>query len=199
MVENKNFNEVVLRCSRLENRSANLELKLQHQKERFLNNKPLNNKDAHENLEFFIMNEWQAKLDVKYVSIVKLKKHIKNLKGKNVVEKDATPSNAKVIAQGMCKLDLEPLSPNVLKNRDAHIDYIKHSQEHADMLRELVEHGFYGSSNLMADPVAVSMIQTASHLSPDVVWIIQSTSPEPGLESSSIFIPVSYLIRFLPK
>ncbi|GKC61938.1 hypothetical protein Tco_1089536, partial [Tanacetum coccineum] len=32
VVEKKIFNEVVLRCSRLENHSANLELKLQHQK-----------------------------------------------------------------------------------------------------------------------------------------------------------------------
>ncbi|GJZ58230.1 hypothetical protein Tco_0613724 [Tanacetum coccineum] len=59
---------------------------------------------------------------------------------KNVVEKDATLNKAKVIAPGMFKLDLEPLSPKVLKNRDAHIDYIKHTQENTDMLQELVEH-----------------------------------------------------------
>ncbi|GKD30555.1 hypothetical protein Tco_1241333, partial [Tanacetum coccineum] len=63
-----------------------------------------------------------------------------NLKGKNVVEKDATSNNAKVIAPRMFKLDLEPLSPKVLKNRDAHIDYIEHTQENADILWELVEH-----------------------------------------------------------
>ncbi|GKD52128.1 hypothetical protein Tco_1281104 [Tanacetum coccineum] len=63
-----------------------------------------------------------------------------NLESKNVVKKDATSNNAKVIAPGMFKLDLEPLSPKVLKNRDAHIDYIKHSQEHANILREIVEH-----------------------------------------------------------
>ncbi|GKD99607.1 hypothetical protein Tco_1387591, partial [Tanacetum coccineum] len=37
-------------------------------------------------------------------------------------------------------LDLEPLSPKLLKKRDAHIDYIKHTQEHADTLREIVKH-----------------------------------------------------------
>ncbi|GKD74666.1 hypothetical protein Tco_1332948, partial [Tanacetum coccineum] len=51
-----------------------------------------------------------------------------------------------------------------------------------------------GSSNLTADPDAVSMIQTVSYLSPDVVRIIQTTSLESGLESSSIFTPVSYLV-----
>ncbi|GKC80959.1 retrovirus-related pol polyprotein from transposon TNT 1-94, partial [Tanacetum coccineum] len=62
------------------------------------------------------------------------------LKGKNVVEKDATSNKSKVITPGMFKLDLEPLSPKVLKNRDAHIDYIKHTQENDDILQELVEH-----------------------------------------------------------
>ncbi|GKA65843.1 retrovirus-related pol polyprotein from transposon TNT 1-94 [Tanacetum coccineum] len=62
------------------------------------------------------------------------------LKRKNVIKKDATTNNAKVIALGMFKLDLEPLSPKVLKNRDAHIDYIKHTQENAYILRELVKH-----------------------------------------------------------
>ncbi|GJX60809.1 hypothetical protein Tco_0292199 [Tanacetum coccineum] len=45
--------------------------------------------------EFFKINEWQAKLDAKDVSIANLRKHIKSLKGKNVVEKDATPNKAK--------------------------------------------------------------------------------------------------------
>ncbi|GJX18799.1 retrovirus-related pol polyprotein from transposon TNT 1-94 [Tanacetum coccineum] len=114
MVEKKVFNEVVIKCSRLENRCANLELKLQHQKESFLNNRPLNNKDAPEIPEIFKINEWQAKLNAKDVSIAKLKKHIENLKGKNVVEKDLPLNNNK--------------------------DYIKHSREHADTLREIVEH-----------------------------------------------------------
>ncbi|GJY75985.1 integrase, catalytic region, zinc finger, CCHC-type containing protein [Tanacetum coccineum] len=39
----------------------------------------------------------------------------------------------------MYKLDLEPLAPKLLKNKDAHIDYIKYSQDHADTLREIVE------------------------------------------------------------
>ncbi|GKB89278.1 hypothetical protein Tco_0961550 [Tanacetum coccineum] len=140
MVEKKLFDEVVLRCSRLENCSVNLELKLQHQKESFLNKRPINNRNAPEILEFFYNNEWQAKLDAKDVSIAKLKKHIENIKGKNVVEKDAIPNNAKVITLGMFNLDLEPLAPRVLNNRDAHIDYIKHSREHADTLWEIVKH-----------------------------------------------------------
>ncbi|GJS73610.1 retrovirus-related pol polyprotein from transposon TNT 1-94 [Tanacetum coccineum] len=140
MVEKTIFNELVLRCSCLENHCVNIELKLQHKKESFLNNRHLNNQDAPEIQEFFQINEWQAKLKAKDVSIANLKKHIESLKGKNVVEKDVTPNNVNVIALGMFKLDLEPLSPKLLKTRDVHIDYIKHTQEHADTLREIVEH-----------------------------------------------------------
>ncbi|GJY03496.1 retrovirus-related pol polyprotein from transposon TNT 1-94 [Tanacetum coccineum] len=114
MVEKKFFDEVILRCSRLENSCVNLELKLQHQKESFLNKKSLNNQDALKIQEFLNINEWQAKLDAKDVLIANLKKHIKSLKGKK--------------------------SPKVLKNRDAHIDYIKHAREHVDTLYEIVEH-----------------------------------------------------------
>ncbi|GJW20604.1 hypothetical protein Tco_0031226 [Tanacetum coccineum] len=79
-------------------------------------------------------NFFDEVLDAKDVSIANLRKHIKSLKGKNVVEKDATPNNAKVITPEMFKLDLEPLAPRVLNNKDAYIDYIKHSREHADTL-----------------------------------------------------------------
>nr|GEY51674.1 hypothetical protein [Tanacetum cinerariifolium] len=139
MVEKKIFDEV-LRCSRLENRNVNLELKLQHQKESFLNNRSLNNQNAPEILEIFKINKWQAKLDAKDVSFANLRKHIESLKEKKVVEKDATSNKTKVIAPRMFKLDLEPLSPKVLKNRDAYVNYIKHIQENANIIRELVEH-----------------------------------------------------------
>ncbi|GJU47700.1 retrovirus-related pol polyprotein from transposon TNT 1-94 [Tanacetum coccineum] len=140
MVEKKIFDEVVLRCLRLENRNVNLELKLQHQKESFLNNRPLNNQNAPEILEFFKINEWKARLDAKDVSIANLRKDIESLKGKIMVEKDVKLNNPTVITPGMFKLDLVPLAPKVLNNRDTHIDYIKHSREHDDTLQEIVKH-----------------------------------------------------------
>ncbi|GKB26414.1 hypothetical protein Tco_0865815 [Tanacetum coccineum] len=109
--ENNFFNKVVLRCARLENHNVNLELKLQHQKESFLNNRSFNNQNALENPDFFKINEWQAKLDAKDVSIANLRKHIESIKGNNVVDNDVQLKNRKVIAPGMFKLDLEPLAP----------------------------------------------------------------------------------------
>ncbi|GJW57929.1 hypothetical protein Tco_0104660 [Tanacetum coccineum] len=37
------------------------------------------------------------------------------------------------------KLDLVPLPPRLLQNRDIHIDYHRHTQEQANTLQELVE------------------------------------------------------------
>nr|GEY31077.1 retrovirus-related Pol polyprotein from transposon TNT 1-94 [Tanacetum cinerariifolium] len=88
--------------------------------------------DCHKMQQSFI-NEYNENLVLK-AELAK-KEHMKNM-----VDKDATPNNAKVIALRMFKLDLEPLSPKVLKNKDAHIDYIKNSREQANTLREIVKH-----------------------------------------------------------
>ncbi|GJS48251.1 retrovirus-related pol polyprotein from transposon TNT 1-94 [Tanacetum coccineum] len=48
------------------------------------------------NEDFFNINEWKMKLNAKDVSIANLRKHIKSLKGKNVVEKDLSPNKAHV-------------------------------------------------------------------------------------------------------
>ncbi|GJU62133.1 uncharacterized mitochondrial protein-like protein [Tanacetum coccineum] len=90
--------------------------------------------------QFFKINEWKARLDAKDVSIANLRNHIESSKGKNVVEKDFQLDNPNVITPGMFKLDLAPLAPKLLNNRDSHIDYIKHSRDHSDTLWEIGEH-----------------------------------------------------------
>nr|GEU84447.1 retrovirus-related Pol polyprotein from transposon TNT 1-94 [Tanacetum cinerariifolium] len=50
-------------------------------------------------------------------------------------------TNATTIVPEMFKLDLDPLAPRLLKNRDAHIDYLKYTQEQADILQGIVEQG----------------------------------------------------------
>ncbi|GJT19587.1 retrovirus-related pol polyprotein from transposon TNT 1-94, partial [Tanacetum coccineum] len=80
-----------------------------------------------------VFNQMEAVVEQKYFDIQKKEE-------KRVIEKEDTPNKAKVITPGLFKLDLEPLSPKVLKNKDAHIDYIKHIQENTYILRELVEH-----------------------------------------------------------
>ncbi|GJZ46524.1 hypothetical protein Tco_0594120 [Tanacetum coccineum] len=41
----------------------------------------------------------------------------------------------------MLKIDMEPIAPRLLNNRIAHSDYLRHTQEQAAILREIVEQG----------------------------------------------------------
>ncbi|GJR49808.1 hypothetical protein Tco_1400329 [Tanacetum coccineum] len=68
-----------------------------------------------------------------------LKNELRKLKGKYVVDSVVSKTLATTIAPGMFKINLEPLAPMLLKNKDAYIDYINHSKENADILRELIE------------------------------------------------------------
>nr|GEU30469.1 retrovirus-related Pol polyprotein from transposon TNT 1-94 [Tanacetum cinerariifolium] len=61
------------------------------------------------------------------------------LKGKNVINTADLKPCATTIAPGMFKLNLEPLALKVLKNKDAHLEYIKHYREPADILLEIVK------------------------------------------------------------
>ncbi|GJU46732.1 hypothetical protein Tco_1203998 [Tanacetum coccineum] len=63
-----------------------------------------------------------------------LQNELRRLKGKNVLDNATTITNATTIAPGMFKLELDPLAPRLLKNRDARIDYLKYTQEQADIL-----------------------------------------------------------------
>ncbi|GJS05212.1 hypothetical protein Tco_0321720 [Tanacetum coccineum] len=101
---------------------------------------PSHNQDALEFKKFFIINELQSQLKAKNVSIEKLKEHIANVKGKNVVESVQNVHNSNVVTLKVYKLDLQPPSPPVKHNRDAHVNYLKHTQENDDILREIVEH-----------------------------------------------------------
>ncbi|GJY60049.1 hypothetical protein Tco_0459941 [Tanacetum coccineum] len=71
--------------------------------------------------------------------ITSLKNDLRKLKGKEIVENVAQIPIATTIAPGMFKIDLEPLAPRLLNNREAHIDYLKHTQEQADILQRIVE------------------------------------------------------------
>ncbi|GKB38762.1 retrovirus-related pol polyprotein from transposon TNT 1-94 [Tanacetum coccineum] len=68
-----------------------------------------------------------------------LQNELRRVKGKNVLDNATTITNATTIIPGIFKIDLDPLAPRLLKNRDAHIDYLKYIQEQADIIRGIVE------------------------------------------------------------
>nr|GEV28974.1 hypothetical protein [Tanacetum cinerariifolium] len=77
-----------------------------------------------------------ASLQEKVLVITALKETLSKLKGKAVVNEAITlhPIDRKLL-----KIDVAPLAPKLHKNRTAHTDYLRHTQEETATLRETVE------------------------------------------------------------
>nr|GFB80357.1 hypothetical protein [Tanacetum cinerariifolium] len=58
---------------------------------------------------------------------------------KATVDDAAQIPSATTVAPGMFKLDLEPLAPKLVHNKESHIFYLNHTQEQADILQGIVE------------------------------------------------------------
>ncbi|GJR32224.1 retrovirus-related pol polyprotein from transposon TNT 1-94 [Tanacetum coccineum] len=56
---------------------------------------------------------------------------------KEIVENVVHTPSVTTIAPGMFKLDLEPLPPRLLQNRKVHIDYLRNTQEQANIFQEI--------------------------------------------------------------
>ncbi|GJS62600.1 hypothetical protein Tco_0657384 [Tanacetum coccineum] len=61
------------------------------------------------------------------------------LRRNEIVENVVYIPSATTIAPGMFKLDLVPLPPRLLQNREVHINYLRNTQEQANILRKIVE------------------------------------------------------------
>ncbi|GJQ89297.1 hypothetical protein Tco_0000436 [Tanacetum coccineum] len=79
-----------------------------------------------------------AQLQEKVFAIAALKNELMKLKGKNVVDTVVSKPIA-IIAPGMFKLDIEPISHRLKNNRDAHKVYLEKTIENTDTLHGLVE------------------------------------------------------------
>ncbi|GJT30920.1 retrovirus-related pol polyprotein from transposon TNT 1-94 [Tanacetum coccineum] len=86
-----------------------------------------------------LLSENEPQIQDKVFVITSLKNDLRKLKGKEIVENVVHTPSAITIAPGMFKLDFVPLPPRLLQNRDVRIDYLKHTQEQANTLREIVE------------------------------------------------------------
>ncbi|GJY31889.1 hypothetical protein Tco_0415384 [Tanacetum coccineum] len=85
-------------------------------------------------LDHILLNfRYNAQLQEKVFANAALKKELRKLKGKNVVDTTVSKPNA-IIASGMFKLDIEPISQRLQFNRDAHEIYIDKTIENTDTL-----------------------------------------------------------------
>ncbi|GJV29959.1 hypothetical protein Tco_1386407 [Tanacetum coccineum] len=98
------------------------------------------------------MNEDKVKKDIEEIEtinieldhrkkdlvITALKDKLRKLKGKDIADNVVTKHT---IAPEMLKINVEYLNLRLLHNRSAHSDYLKHTQEEATILKEIVEQG----------------------------------------------------------
>ncbi|GJU24054.1 hypothetical protein Tco_1162675 [Tanacetum coccineum] len=89
------------------------------------------------NLKYVEIADLNDSLQEKVLVITALKDDLRKLKGKALVDNVVTKHT---IDPEMLKIDVEPITPKLLNNRTAHSAYIKHTQEEAAVLRDLVEH-----------------------------------------------------------
>ncbi|GKE58381.1 hypothetical protein Tco_1497566, partial [Tanacetum coccineum] len=83
------------------------------------------------------ISDLNAKLQEQGLVITALKNELRKLKGK-ALDDDAVTTRSTNPA--MLKIDMEPITPRLLNKRTAHSTYIKHTQDEAAVLRDLVEH-----------------------------------------------------------
>nr|GEW93751.1 hypothetical protein [Tanacetum cinerariifolium] len=142
-------NDLLKSYSQLEKHCISLELSNRRNQEFFLKDESCDIQNVFEILEYFENNDLKAQLQDKDTNIsqiqdkvfmiTSLKNDLRKLKRKEIVDNAAQIPTATTIVSGMFKLDLEPLAPKLLQNRETHIDYLKYTQEQADILQEIVK------------------------------------------------------------
>ncbi|GJZ54576.1 retrovirus-related pol polyprotein from transposon TNT 1-94 [Tanacetum coccineum] len=89
------------------------------------------------NIKSAEISDLNASLQEKALAITALQDELRKLKGKALVDNNVSnhPSDPE-----LHQVNVEPITPKLLNKRTAHSAYIKHSQEEAIVLRDLVDH-----------------------------------------------------------
>ncbi|GJW06549.1 hypothetical protein Tco_1568972, partial [Tanacetum coccineum] len=90
------------------------------------------------NLKSAENEDLKAQIQDKVFVITSLKNDLRKLKGKEIVNIAAQTPSAHTIVPGMFKLNLEPLALRLFQ-KEIHIEYLKYTQEQADILRGIVK------------------------------------------------------------
>nr|GFC63814.1 hypothetical protein [Tanacetum cinerariifolium] len=119
------------------------------------------------NLKSIEVSDLNASLQEKVLVITALKEHVK---GKAVLT-EAVSLNP--IDPALLQVDVAPLVPKLRKNRTTHIDYIRHTQEEAATLREIVE------SEKLLSPLNTSLAYACKYTRriQELLIILQQTCP----------------------
>nr|GEZ33992.1 retrovirus-related Pol polyprotein from transposon TNT 1-94 [Tanacetum cinerariifolium] len=112
-------------------------------------------------------------LQEKVLVITALKESLSKLKGKYVVN-EAVPLH--FIDPELLKIDVAPLALKLRKNRTVHTDYIRHTQEEADTLREIVERRTF---TLLGNVCPLTRLATTTIVPPKEPIPIASNTDKP--------------------
>ncbi|GJX16038.1 retrovirus-related pol polyprotein from transposon TNT 1-94 [Tanacetum coccineum] len=84
------------------------------------------------------ISDLNAKIQEQGLTVTTLKDELRKLKGKDLADNVVCKHT---IDPEMLKIDVEFISPRLLNNRSAHSNHLKHTQEEAVILREIVKQG----------------------------------------------------------
>nr|GEZ76285.1 hypothetical protein [Tanacetum cinerariifolium] len=122
------------------------------------------------NLKSVEVSDLNANLQEKVLVITALKEQLNKLKGKAVLT-EAVSLNP--IDPALLQVDVAPLVPKLHKNRTAHSDYIRNTQEEAATLREIIE------SERLLSPLNTSLDYACKYTRQiqELLMILQQTCP----------------------
>nr|GEU47136.1 hypothetical protein [Tanacetum cinerariifolium] len=122
------------------------------------------------NLKSAEVSDLNASLHEKVLVITALKETLRKLKGKVVVNEAVT---LHPIDPELLKIEVAPLAPKLRKNRTAHTDYLKHTQEETATFREIVE------SDRLLNPLNTSLDYACKYTKriQELLIILQQTYP----------------------
>nr|GFA37284.1 hypothetical protein [Tanacetum cinerariifolium] len=122
------------------------------------------------NLKSAKVSDLNASLQEKVLMITALKEQLNKLKGKAVLTEAVSlnPINPELL-----KVDVAPLVPKLRKNTPAHTDYIRHTQDEAATLREIIE------SERLLSPLNTSLDYACKYTRriQELLMILQQTCP----------------------
>ncbi|GKC20783.1 retrovirus-related pol polyprotein from transposon TNT 1-94, partial [Tanacetum coccineum] len=113
-----------------------------------------------------------------------LKNELRKLKGKSVIACHESVNKPKVIAPVVHKEDLEPLSPKLKNNREAHVDYIRITKENADTLHDIVEQA--RTLNPLDNALAYACMYTKQIQ--ELLVYVSDTCPSSPLKSEKLVV-----------
>nr|GEU98412.1 hypothetical protein [Tanacetum cinerariifolium] len=122
------------------------------------------------NLKSAEVSDLNASLQEKVLVITALKEQLNKHKGKAVLTEDVSLNP---IDPDLLKVDVAPLVLKLSKNRTAHTDYIRHTQEEAATLKEIIE------SERLLSPLNTSLDYACKYTRQiqELLLILQQTCP----------------------